>query len=223
MIGSNIYSQTMQWGSLRYQDKHIIHTGFGFNYGLNFEVGYGYQLPVKKIPMVIGANISIPFGEKLGDDFKTDVGISIRWYTIKNFHFSTNIRGIFRRMENTAVTILDFGSNTSAVIGYYRKRWFVSAEVGFDKAIINHFHHSDYYRQVFPGVKDGWYEPSAGGNFYTGFQTGATFGIHDIYLKGGYIWQQNFKDSPVLPFYLEVGYQIRLGKKTDVTTEKKGK
>ena len=63
------------------------------------------------------------------------------------------------------MTLANFGSDLSSTIGYYKPKWFVATEVGFDKAIVTHFKHSDLFKEHFPDVKDGWYEPATGGNF----------------------------------------------------------
>ena len=39
--------------------------------------------------------------------------------------------------------LLNFGSDMSGIIGYYRAHFFVAGEAGFDKAIVTHFKHSE--------------------------------------------------------------------------------
>jgi hypothetical protein len=41
-------------------------------------------------------------------------------------------------------------------------------------------------------------------------QTGFSFGRNDIYLKGGKLVTQDFSTTPLLPYYFQVGYNIRL-------------
>ena len=96
------------------------------------------------------------------------------------------------------------------VAGYYKPKWFVAGEAGFDKAIVTQFKHKDLYKQNFPSVKDGWYEPATGGNFYYGLQTGLSFRRNDIYLKAGKILAEDFSTKPMVPFYLQFGYNIWL-------------
>ena len=96
------------------------------------------------------------------------------------------------------------------IAGYYKQKWFVAGEAGFDKAIVTHFKHTATYKQNFPSVQDGWYEPATGGNFYYGLQTGYSFRRNDIYLKAGKILTQDFNTTPMVPFYLQVGYNIWL-------------
>jgi hypothetical protein len=106
--------------------------------------------------------------------------------------------------------MLNFGSDLSGNIGYYRSKWFIAGEVGFDKAIITNFKHSKVYRDQYPGVADGWYEPATGGNFYYGLQAGFSFKNQDIYMKAGKLLRQDFKTTPFIPFYFQLGYNIKI-------------
>lgn len=209
IISGHVFSQTINWESLHREQKHIINVNAGAEYGLTVGAGYGYQLK-SKIPIVLNIEHSVPSGKNLSDDFKTKIGGYIRLYEINNFQFSVKVQGVFRRFENSFAHLSNFGSDMAGIAGYYKPKWFVAGEAGFDKAIVTHFKHTKAYKEIFPDVKDGWYEPATGGNFYYGLQTGFSFGRNDIYLKGGKVVTQDFSTSPMLPYYLQLGYNIRL-------------
>ena len=209
IIPGQSFSQNINWKSLDRHQKHILNLNVGAEYGLTFGAGYGYQLK-SKFPILLNVEHSFPSGRNLSDDSKTKIGGTIRVYEVNNFQFSARIQGVFRRYENSMVKLLNFGSDMAAIAGYYKPKWFIAGETGFDKAIVTHFKHSAAYKENFPGVKDGWYEPATGGNFYYGLQTGYSFGRNDIYLKGGKLLTQDFSTEPLLPYYLQVGYNIRL-------------
>jgi hypothetical protein len=96
-------------------------------------------------------------------------------------------------------------------LGYYKPKWFVAGEVGFDKAIVTYFKHSETFKEtIFTDVKDGWYEPSTGGNFLYGIQTGYSFNKSDITLNIGMVTTQDFKTTPLIPYYLMLGYIHRI-------------
>jgi hypothetical protein len=120
------------------------------------------------------------------------------------------LQGIFRRFENSYARLINFGAAISTKVGYYKQHWFVAADAGFDKAIVTHFKHSNLYKENFPGVKDGWYEPSTGGNFYYGLQTGYSTKRADIYLRAGKLIEQDFQTDPMLPFYAELGLSFKI-------------
>ncbi len=98
----------------------------------------------------------------------------------------------------------------TGVIGYYKPKWFVAGEVGFDKAIVTHFKHSENFINDFPNTQDGWYEPSTGGNFHYGIQTGYSFKNSDLTLTIGNFITQDFKTTPLIPYYFKLGYNYRI-------------
>jgi len=132
---SEALSQNLNWASLKPEQRHILNVNAGYDYAFTYGVGYGYQLKTK-FPIVLNLEHSQPAGEDIFDDFKTKIGGQIRIYQIKNFHFTAKIHGVFRRYENDYVRLINFGSDMSAIIGYYKSKWFVAGEFGFDKAIV---------------------------------------------------------------------------------------
>src|SRR5215208_388508 len=159
-ISTAAFSQILNWRNLKKDQKHILHASAGLDYGLNLGAGYNYQFR-SKWPILLGAEYSFPSGNDFIDDFKTKVGGQIRLARLNNFHFSARIEGVFRRYNNEkAVRLLNFGSDFAAAAGYYKTKWFVAGEAGFDKAIVTHFKHADGFKESFPSVQDGWYEPS---------------------------------------------------------------
>lgn len=209
VFNGKLDAQPINWANLREEDKHIVNANFGAEYGVIFGIGYGYLIKTDLFDIVPGFEFSFPSGNKIFDDFKTKPGVQIRWYKFSDFQLSTTIQGIFRRYENDFVRMVNFGSDLSASIGYYKPRWCISSEFGFDKAIVTHFKHSQQYKTRYPGVVDGWYEPTTGGNFHFGLQMGYSFKNQGVFLKGGKIIQQDFKTNPLLPIYA----QLALNKK----------
>ena len=208
-ICQNSHAQTVNWNALR-NSNHIITAGIGWDYSISYSLGYGYQMNTK-IPLIFSTNFSIPSGENLLDDFKTKIGAQLMLLSTPHIKGSVTINGIFRRYENSMARLLNFGSEMKGTLGYYRPRWFVAGETGFDKAIVRHFKHSKLFKEtVFPDVKDGWYEPSTGGNFYYGIQTGYSFVKSDFTLSIGMVSAQDFKSIPLVPYYLILGYNYRI-------------
>jgi hypothetical protein len=203
------FSQDINWNNIEGGQRHLINVNAGLDYGLTYGARYGYRLK-SRIPILLTLEGSIPSGENLTDDFKTKIGASFRLYQSGHFQVAGKIQGVFRRYENSYARLLNFGSDMGLTAGYYKHKWFAAGEAGFDKAIVTHFKHSAAYKQNFPPVKDGWYEPATGGNFYYGLQTGYSCRRNDIYLKGGKILTQDFKSTPLLPFYLQLGVNIWL-------------
>jgi len=204
-------AQTINWASIKEENKNIINANLGWDYSVSFGLGYGYQFKAWVFPTVANLEFSTPSGNQILDDFKTKLGIQIRLADLNNFQISAKIQGVFRRYECDMVRLANFGSDMSAIAGYYRNNWFVAAEAGFDKAIVTHFKHSQRAKDRYPGVVGGWYEPATGGNFYYGLQTGFSFGKNDISVKIGKVINQNFKTTPIIPYYLQLGYNRKFG------------
>ncbi len=202
-------AQPVNWMSLKKENKHIANANASIDYGVTFGVGYSYQLKTK-LPILLNAEYSFPSGNNLADDFKSKIGGQIRLLKTNNFFVSARLQGVFRRYENPLARMLNFGSDMGASIGYYKHKWFAAGELGFDKAIITHFKNSEIAKQNYPDIKDGWYEPATGGNFYYGIQAGYSFKNYDLYIKAGNVIEQDFKTKPLLPFYAQIGCNIKL-------------
>ncbi|WP_339795198.1 hypothetical protein [uncultured Imperialibacter sp.] len=205
------HSQTINWAGLEKEQRHIAHAHAGFDYAFVYCAGYSRQLS-SPIPILATIDFSTPVGNKVLDDFKTKVGGVADLYEFNNFHVSASVHGIYRRYENPMATLQNFGSEFKGAIGYYKSRWFVAGEFGFDKAIVTHFEHSDKFRENFPDVKNGWYQPATGGNFSYGLQTGLSFACVDALFRVGKVVTQDFKTNPTIPFYAEIGTNIKINK-----------
>jgi hypothetical protein len=204
-------SQTINWKNISEEKPHLLNVNAGLEYGVVYGLGYGRYIK-SNLPILLNAEYSAPAGENIFDDLKLRIGGRVRLYSSGNFQFSANAYGVFRRYENDYARLVNFGSEISGVAGYYKSKWFLAAEVGFDKAVVTHFKHTDLYKLNFPGVKDGWYEPSTGGNFYYGIQSGFSFKQSDIYIKLGKLVSQDFLTNPNIPFYASVGYNFKMKK-----------
>jgi hypothetical protein len=196
-------AQTINWSALQRDQKHIINTHIGWDYAATFGVGYAYKFNTK-IPFTLGAQVSVPAGENLTDDFKTKFGSQVRLFRYGNFQTSVTAYGIYRGYQSALVRLQNFGSEFTGIAGYYRPKWFVAAEFGFDKAITTHVKSRDLNKEYYPSFQDGWYIPT-GGNFIYGIQTGYSMKSMDLYIKVGKTVDQNFRSTAMIPFYFQFG------------------
>lgn len=203
------YAQNINWASLKAEDRHLLNLNIGFEHGLIYGAEYGYHIN-SIFPIVLNVEYSFPSGDNIIDDFKSKIGARVRLIKAGDFHFSANIHGLYRRYENNLVRMQNFGSDFSGIAGIFRQHWFIAAEAGFDKAIVTHLKHSGYYREIYPKVKNGWFEPATGGNFYYGIQAGISFKQHDIYIKADRLLVQDFRSKPTVPYIAEIGYNLRI-------------
>lgn len=202
-------AQTINWNTLK-NTKYLLHAGVGWDYSLAYSIGYAYK-PNTKMPMLLNSSFSIPAGENLLDDFKTKLGTQILLLDKHSLKGSLAVNGIFRRYENPLLTIQNFGAELKGNVGIFKSKWFVAGELGFDKAIVTKLVHSDIYKKdIYTNVQNGWYEPATGGNFMYGLQGGVSFEKSDIVLNIGKVITQDFKTSPLVPYYLHLGYNLRI-------------
>lgn len=210
VLQNKTLAQVLNWENISKQNKHLIHINSGAEYGITAGIGYHRLVPVKKFPLWLGGEFSMPLGNKLADDFKLKLDLQIRFAAFNYFQFSARVQGVSRRYHNQSVILFNFGSDFAGTLGYYRKHWFLGTEAGFDKAIVTHFKHSNWYKKnIYDNAQDGWYEPATGGNFYYGFQGGFCMKKTDITIKAGRISQQDFKSQPLLPFFGQLGVNFR--------------
>ncbi|QNA43479.1 hypothetical protein [Lacibacter sediminis] len=201
-------AQTVNWASDHRSVRHLASGQLAIDNALTYSVQYGYRLKSKQ-QTIINLEYTAPFGKTMADDFNIKTGAQIMWMKKGNFYFASEFRAELRRFENSYSRLVNIGADVSTTIGYYRKHWFIAAEAGFDKAILTHFKHSKEYKEIFPAVKDGWYEPSTGGILYSGVRLGYSTRNCTFYLKAGRKIEQDFQTQPLLPFYAQIGFVIQ--------------
>lgn len=204
-----IFSQNINWANLKKEEKHILNINSGWEYSFIFGIGYGYKLE-SKTPIILDVSYSFPSGKTVFDDFIIKTGGQINIYNINNLYFNASVHGSYRRTENPLAILQNFGCDISTTIGYYKPKWLLAGEIGFDKAIVTHFKHTAIYKEVYPDVKNGWYEPTTGGNFNFGIQGGYSFNRSDITIRAGKVMTEDFKTTPLIPFYVQLGYNYKL-------------
>ncbi len=202
------FGQVANWTRLTPDDKHLVAVNLGWDYGTTIGISYAYQLKTER-PLLLVADLSVPFGEKLLDDFKMKIGGEMRLFRLRSWHASVSAQSIYRRYENELVRLQNFGAELGAKLGYYRPHWFLAGQAGFDKAIVTHFKHSDLYEEQLTAVPNGWYEPATGGNFSFGLQGGYSLQQLDITFGLGLVKTQDLSTTPLIPYYAEIGFAYR--------------
>lgn len=203
------FTQTVNWNNFQ-QAKHLIFLETGWEHGLTYGIAYGYR-PHSKIPFMLNGHVSIPSGNKLFDDIKVKMGAQVVILNKSNLKGSITVNGVFRTYENSLVRLANIGTEINGALGYFKPGWFVAGEVGFDKAIVTHFKHSDAFKEnIFHDVQDGWYRPATGGNFQYGIQTGFSGKKFALAMRIGKVVTQDFKTAPLIPYYLALGFGFKI-------------
>lgn len=205
---NSAHAQVINWGS-NYPGKQMANLNVGAEYGMVGGAAYAHRLNVGPFPVWANIGLSTPAGQIFLDDYKLKAGGQARLAGHHKFHLGAGLHFLFRTVHTPYIKAQNFGGELSVTGGYYTSKWFLAAELGFDKAAATHIKHDDHYRQAYPGVKDGWYEVPTGGNFNFGIQTGVSFGRNDLYLKAGMVRAQDLKSTPLLPMYAQLGYNFK--------------
>ena len=73
-----------------------------------------------------------------------------------------------------------------------------------------------FKEKIYSNVKDGWYEPATGGNFYYGLQTGFSFKQIDLTFKIGKVISQDLKTTPLIPYNAQLGVNYKMNGQRNV-------
>lgn len=207
MTFSKAEAQVFNWESE--QGKQIVNMNIGSEYGIVGAVSYAHKVESKRFPIWLNMSISTPVGKDLLDDYKVKAGGQIRLLSFRKFQLGTSLQILFRTINMHYMKARNLGGELGLTGGYYSNKWFIAGELGFDKASATYIEHKESYRQIHPEVKNGWYEVSTGGNFNYGICTGISLSKKDLYLKAGILKTQDFKSTPLLPIYAQLGYNYK--------------
>ena len=201
-------SQPVNWRSLRDDQNNLLQFNFGYDYGATAQMSYTRTFSAIR-PVALGLDFSFPMGNDLLDDFKVRLGAQVEIAEVAGFQATVRIASVFRKYHNALVNVASFGSDFGLVVGYSAPTWSAGGEFGFDKAITSRLTHSSFMKEMFPGIKDGWYVPT-GGNYYYGIVAGKTLGeTYDLSLRLGATRAQENDENAALPLYLQLGLGAR--------------
>lgn len=199
--GLALQAQEVNWRSLKPDHKHLVSVKTALDFGMVYGVAYGHKLH-SKAPIILGTEMSAPFGNNAFDDWKIRVnGQTELWH---NNRFSLGIKpGIsLVRYESTAARLYSISADIAATFGYLRPNWGLAGEANYGKSLRTHLQHG-FLKDNYPEIRDGWYG-STGGFFRFGLNANYGAGDWRFFLKIGKVYGQNFKHNPTLPFYLDV-------------------
>jgi len=197
-----------QWNAARLDGPaNRVYTSFGLDPAFVPTVGYARTVRLWGHPLQLAGDIGIVAAEFDTRDFRARVDAFTSLLHWRSVHLTGSAAFITRGTENTIYQGLNFGADVTGTLGLYRHRWFVAGEFGFDKAIITHITHSDWYRTYFyPDAKDGWYL-TGGGTFHYGGVAGLTLGATELVARYGWRRTENW-DALTPPMYATVGIGV---------------
>lgn len=198
-------AQNINWATLNENQQDLVYLNFGYDFGMTTQLGYGYRLNSSR-SILLTADYSFPAGKNLVDDFKIRIGGQVEILRRDALIMSAKVYGLFRRHETTLVKMSSFGSESSVLLGYYKSKWHIAGEFGFDKSGATKLKHSNAIIENVPTIKDGWYTSTAG-HFFYGIQGSKSIRDRiDLSLRIGATNAQGKDQNPLLPFYGQIGF-----------------
>jgi len=201
-------SQNINWQSFQEDQKNLAYLNLGYDFGLTTQLGYGYKLKAFK-PILLTTDLSVPMGNDFLDDFKFRIGGQMEVFEKNNFSVSTKILATTRRHETNLVRQVGIGTEISLTAGYYKPKWHMAFEIGFDKFLATHLQQGEIMKSNFPEIQDGWFSNS-GGQFFYGLQGSKTLGKRmEINFRLGTTNAQGNHENALLPYYFQLGLMYK--------------
>jgi hypothetical protein len=197
-----------QWNVARFdRGPNRVFTVAGLDPALVTTVGYGRVVPVLGRRLQLAGDVGIGAAGWDARDFRARLSVQTSVAHWRSLHLAGSATFVTRGTENQIYRGFNFGADFTGTAGVYRPGWFVAGEFGFDKAIITHVAHSDWYRtHVYPGAKDGWYL-TGGGTFHYGFTAGAALGPFELSGRAGWLRTEDFNELTP-PVFVSVGVGV---------------
>jgi hypothetical protein len=194
-----------QWNVARFgTERNRVYTAFGLDPALVTTVGYGRVVQVRGHDVQWTGDAGVVAASMDAHDFRARLSVQTSLMQWRSVHLTGSATAITRGTENAIYRGINFGADLSGSLGVYRQRWFAAGEFGFDKAVITHVKHSDYYRTHFyPDAKDGWYL-DAGGTYHGGVAGGISLGTSEVVARVGVLRTERFNEVTP-PMYASVG------------------
>jgi len=185
-------------------DRNRVYVSFGLDPALVMSLGYGHVVPVGGHNFQVIGELGVVTAGLDMHDFRARLGTQTSLARWRSVNLTGSATLITRGTDNSIYRGLNFGTDFTGTLGVYRHGWFAASEFGFDKAVITHVTHSDWYRRYFyPDAKDGWYL-NAGGTYHTGLTGGLTLGKAQVVGRFGLLRTERFKQMAP-PGYATVG------------------
>ncbi len=197
-----------QWNVARFDTyRSRAYTTFGLDPAFVASMGYGRVLTLVGHDFQLSGDAALAAAHMDVRDFRGRLGAQTSLARWRSVHLTGSATFITRGTENAIYRGFNFGSDFTGTLGVYRHSWFTAGEFGFDKAIITHVTHSDWYRKhYFPEAKDGWYL-DAGGTYHFGVAGGVALGGKEVVARFGWSRTEEWNDiTPPVYGSLGIGF-----------------
>lgn len=206
VVAQALLAQDINW---RAEEKHknVLQAYFGADYSSYYALSYGRLVQIKRRPLAIGGELTVPFGSDIIDDWRLRTSVQTELFRHNLFVMTLKPALIVRRYASPMARIYNLGADITVLYGFQGTRWGLVALVNYDRSISAHLAHR-MLKEDYPAIQDGWYNMRSG-NFKVGLRAGYTGKSWSGFLVLGKHFGQNFRDNPTLPFFAELSLQKR--------------
>jgi hypothetical protein len=197
-----------QWNVHRFDTgRNRVYSTFGLDPAFVTSVGYGRVVRLIGHDFQLTGDVGLAAAHLDTKDFRARLSTQTSLVHWRSLHLTGSATFITRGTENSIYRALNFGADLTGTLGVYRHGWFAAGEFGFDKAIITHLTHSDWYRKhYYPDARNGWYL-TGGGTFHYGAAAGIALGKAEV--SGRFGWRRTERFKEILPpMYVSVGLGV---------------
>jgi hypothetical protein len=157
-----------------------FYTSFGLDPAVLTTVGYvrGFDLGSRTALWELDLGLAVAAGD--AEDLRLRVGFQTTLWQAGDWRLAGRGRLIARSTSNSVYDGQGFGADLTANLGFYRRGWFVAGSIGYDRTMVMHLEHSDWYRDnVYADAVDGWYR-GEGGILRGGLAAGIAVGVVEV-------------------------------------------
>lgn len=199
------FAQEVNWRSLSSESRHLGGMNVGGDYGSYYGFSYGYLLQDDASPIILGYELTLPFGDEVVDDFKMKTSMQGEIWHSEALSFAVKSGLIVRGYESEMARMYNVGADITFTFGYLKPRWGIEALANYDRSMATYIDNK-LLKEYYPEIKDGWYD-SSGGNYKFGIRANRSLGSTIVFLNFGKAFGQDFEDDPTLPFYFDLSLQ----------------
>ncbi|HEX6317071.1 MAG TPA: hypothetical protein VFZ73_19500, partial [Gemmatimonadaceae bacterium] len=194
-----------QWNVARFDEgRNRLYVTAGLDPAFVTSIGYARVIPVSGHAFQLAGDVGLATSRMDVRDFRARMELQSAILQWRSLHLAGRATFITRGTENSIYRGLNFGADFTGTAGVYRSGWFAAGEFGFDKAVVTHITHTDWYRTYYyPDAKDGWYL-NAGGVFHYGLAGGVSLGGAELVGRLGLRRTEDFEDLTP-PVYASLG------------------
>jgi hypothetical protein len=157
---------------------------FRISYGLDpavlTTVGYVHGFGTNAGAALWELDLGVGVAEADAEDLRLRLGLQSTLWRAGDWRVALRGRLIARSTSNSIYDGHAFGADLTSHVGLYRRGWFVAGSLGYDRTLVMHLEHSDWYRNnIYADAVDGWYRGETG-IWHGGLAAGVAIGAVEV-------------------------------------------